>query len=405
MLLKHKHRLSPYCIPSEFGRKGALIATRSRLPIRREHLKRQPCKAQRQSQEDPQGGSSDGKRRKAIEDELRDPSNFLEYFVPRPLRLVLTGSGAVSCLIATVITGTQLLSDVKYGGGGASAPTVAINAAGCLLFAALFTADQRAADTRIARRDEVRKAQVSIGDREVYVNKEGERMSRLKEVNSDWIIRRLERWGQRDGMPFIGPQKGALLQQLVRERQPRQVVEVGTMCGYSALLIAQAMGPGRQLISIEADWKWALAAKRFVWQGTQGDKSSKPAQQRCAHVDVWFGNALKQIPEQFRGRPSIDMLFLDGTPSETLQYLKAAEPFLAEGATVVADNAGVFANGGMKPYLEYVRSDSKYSSELVKCKLEWRDDVEDGMEVSQYRGVLGSRQLERPELVQKVGEA
>ena len=44
---------------------------------------------------------------------------------------------------------------------------------------------------------QVRKAQVSIGDREVYVNEEGERMSRLKEVNSDWIIRRLERWGQR----------------------------------------------------------------------------------------------------------------------------------------------------------------------------------------------------------------
>lgn len=77
-------------------------------------------------------------------------------------------------------------------------------------------------------------------------------------------------------MPFIGPQKGALLQRLVRERQPRVVVEVGTMCGYSALLIAQAMGPGRQLVSIEADWKWALAAKRFVWQATQGDKSSKP---------------------------------------------------------------------------------------------------------------------------------
>ena len=29
------------------------------------------------------------------------------------------------------------------------------------------------------------------------MNEEGERMSRLKEVNSDWIIRRLERWGQR----------------------------------------------------------------------------------------------------------------------------------------------------------------------------------------------------------------
>ncbi len=129
------------------------------------------------------------------------------------------------------------------------------------------------------------------------------------------------------------------------------------------------------------------------------------AQQRCADVDVWFGDALKQIPKQFRGRPPIDMLFLDGTPSETLQYLKAAEPFLAEGATVVADNAGVFANGGMKPYLEYVRCNSKYTSELVKCKLEWRDDVEDGIEVSQYQGTFGSRQLERPELVPKAGDA
>ena len=87
-------------------------------------------------------------------------------------------------------------------------------------------------------------------------------------------------WGRvcgavQDGMPFIGPQKGALLQGLVRERRPRHVVEVGTMCGYSALLLAQALGPGRQLITIEADWKWALAAKRFVWQATQGDKSSK----------------------------------------------------------------------------------------------------------------------------------
>ena len=108
------------------------------------------------------------------------------------------------------------------------------------------------------------------------------------------------------------------------------------------------------------------------------------ADQRCARVDVWFGNAIDKIPQQFGSRPPIDMLFLDGTPKETLAYLKAAEPFLAEGATVVADNAEIFAEGGMKHYLEYVRSDDKYMSELVKCKLEWNDGVEDGLEVSQY---------------------
>lgn len=172
-------------------------------------------------------------------------------------------------------------------------------------------------------------------------------MSRLKEVNSDWILRRLESWGQRvsllvlqqhglehilfplsssshssplpcrtqllpyglvlllcpcnqtlvtataragmtetvapaqERMPFIGPKKGALLRELIREHKPRQAVEVGSMCGYSALVMAQAMGPGARLISIEADWKWALAAKRFVWQATQGDKSSKPVRVLC----------------------------------------------------------------------------------------------------------------------------
>ena len=45
--------------------------------------------------------------------------------------------------------------DLRYGGSGDGIPTVAINAAGGLLFAALFTADQRAADTRISRRDKV----------------------------------------------------------------------------------------------------------------------------------------------------------------------------------------------------------------------------------------------------------
>ncbi len=79
-----------------------------------------------------------------------------------------------------------------------------------------------------------------------------------------------------DRMPFIGPEKGALLQRIIRERQPRQVVEVGSMAGYSALTMAQALGPDGQVISLESDWKWALAAKRFVWQATQGDKSSKP---------------------------------------------------------------------------------------------------------------------------------
>jgi cephalosporin hydroxylase len=40
-------------------------------------------------------------------------------------------------------------------------------------------------------------------------------------------------------MPFLGPKKAAIVQQLVQEQQPQLAVEVGTMAGYSAIKIAQ----------------------------------------------------------------------------------------------------------------------------------------------------------------------
>lgn len=44
---------------------------------------------------------------------------------------------------------------------------------------------------------QVREAQIRLGDREVFLNEKGERMSRLKDVDDQWILRRLERWGRR----------------------------------------------------------------------------------------------------------------------------------------------------------------------------------------------------------------
>lgn len=159
-------------------------------------------------------------------------------------------------------------------------------------------------------------------------------------------------------------------------------------------------------------------------------------------VDIWLGDAVSKLPlvSAAKGRP-IDLLLLDGLPKETLQYLKAAEPYLAPGALVIADNAGVaglgwsngcaavwcalqcavcwavlhtpwpgwrtscptlallplthagmfccragvFAEGGLKDYLQYVRGSSSYSSRFIESTFEWRDDVPDGMEVSVYQ--------------------
>ena len=44
---------------------------------------------------------------------------------------------------------------------------------------------------------QVRQAQIRAGDREVYVTEEGNKMSKLKQVDDAWILRRLERWGRK----------------------------------------------------------------------------------------------------------------------------------------------------------------------------------------------------------------
>ncbi|GLC37907.1 hypothetical protein PLESTB_001503700 [Pleodorina starrii] len=331
---------------------------------------------------------AEASKRRAMEDELRDPKNFLEFFLPRPLRLAFFGASAASCLIATLLTAVRLVQSPALELAEGTAPRdLIVNLIGLATFASLYVYDQQQAQARIERRREIREAQIAFGDREVFVNDKGEKMSRLKEVNDDWILRRLERWGRRDGMPFIGPAKGAILQQLVADKRPLLVVEVGTMAGYSALLMAQALPPGGRVVSFEKDLTWLLVAKRFMWQASQGEKNAGLDTRVGDRVQVEWGDAREALPRALRGGSDrIDLLFLDGTPREYLAYLKAAEPYMAPGALVVADNAGVFAQGGLRPYLEYVRGSPAYRSELVACKLEWREDVEDGIEVSTYLG-------------------
>ena len=96
--------------------------------------------------------------------------------------------------------------------------------------------------------------------REVYYNEEGEKMSILKEVDDEWIIRRLERWGKKDNMPFLGPQKAGILQDIIRDKQPQLIVEVGGMCGYSALKMSQVLPKGAlhfTLLTLELDARFS----------------------------------------------------------------------------------------------------------------------------------------------------
>lgn len=69
------------------------------------------------------------------------------------------------------------------------------------------------------------------------------------------------------------------------------------------------------------------------------------------------------------------------------------------------DNAGVFAAGGMAPFLAYVRNDPKYKSSFIESTLEWRDDVKDGIEVAFYNMPADEAAASLPSTAAKSAEA
>ena len=174
------------------------------------------------------------------------------------------------------------------------------------------------------------------------------------------ILEEIEAMSEREFLPIIGPDKGKILADAIRKSKPKHVLEVGTLIGYSAILIGKELGADAEITTIEIHAKEAQAAKRNI------ERAGIPPR-----VDVIVGDALKVIPIL---KECFDAIFIDAEKTEYLQYLKLMEDKLHEGTVIVADNAGIFADL-MQDYLDYVRNPGKYKSKFVQVG-------EDGVEIS-----------------------
>jgi predicted O-methyltransferase YrrM len=176
----------------------------------------------------------------------------------------------------------------------------------------------------------------------------------------DEILKEIEKMTEKEFLPIIGPRKGKVLVETIRKVKPKRVLEVGTLIGYSAILMARELESEAHLTTIEIHAKEAKIARENIRKAKMQSK-----------IDVVMGDAVEVIPK-LTGK--FDMIFIDAEKREYLKYLQLVERKLREGSVIVADNAGIFADE-MRDYLDYVRSSGKYSSKYVP-------KGEDGLEVS-----------------------
>jgi predicted O-methyltransferase YrrM len=165
------------------------------------------------------------------------------------------------------------------------------------------------------------------------------------------------------GLPILGPRKGKLLADLVRRHKPRHILEVGTLIGYSAILMARELDPGARITCVEISPDNAAKARANFAEAGVADR-----------IDIVVGPGTAVIPKL---AGPFDFMFVDAHKDEYLDYLEAAEPKLTKTAVVVADNVGRFKRE-VGPFLERVRKGGGYTSET-------HDFGSDAVEVSHRR--------------------
>ena len=152
--------------------------------------------------------------------------------------------------------------------------------------------------------------------------------------DEDDVLRDMRARAEEQGLPAIQVpfELGRLLQVLVRQSHAQRVLEIGTLFGYSTVLLARALQPEGRITTLEVAPKHAeLAGANFKVAGVED------------RVDVVVGPAVDSL-RQLEGR-EFDFVFIDADKASYPVYLEHALRLTRAGATIVADN--IWRDGGV----------------------------------------------------------
>jgi predicted O-methyltransferase YrrM len=165
------------------------------------------------------------------------------------------------------------------------------------------------------------------------------------------MLKLIEELADKKSLPIVGPEKGKILVNVIREVKPKRLLEIGTLIGYSTILMGKELDDSdANIITIEIDEGEAKIAEDNIKKARIKPK-----------IEVIVGDALNVIPKL---EGEFDFVFVDAAKREYMKYLELIDEKLHKGSVLVADNAGSFADA-MKDYLKYVRSSEKYTSKFV----------------------------------------
>ena len=123
---------------------------------------------------------------------------------------------------------------------------------------------------------------------------------------------------------MVGTLEGRLLTALVAMLRPRNVLEIGTFTGYSALSMAEALPPDGRIITCDISEEHLAIARRHI-----------AASPYAGVIEIRSGPALETIatlPGPF------DLVFIDADKTSYSAYFEATLAKLAPDGVILVDN-------------------------------------------------------------------
>ncbi|MFG2885827.1 O-methyltransferase [Streptomyces sp. NPDC048297] len=136
--------------------------------------------------------------------------------------------------------------------------------------------------------------------------------------------------GEAAGLPHISvtAAQGKFLRLLAEIQGARNILEIGTLAGYSTIWMARALPADGRMISLEYDPKHAEVATRNIARA-----GLDPI------VEVRVGAALDSLPQLADENPApFDLVFIDADKANNAHYVEWALRLTRTGSVIVVDN-------------------------------------------------------------------
>ena len=148
-----------------------------------------------------------------------------------------------------------------------------------------------------------------------HIDPEGDYLYRLYRATNIQLLH---------GRMASGHLQGRLLKMLVEMVKPKNILEVGTFSGYSAICMAEGLGEGGKVYTFEINDEQEDFTRPWIEGSAVEDK-----------IEFIIGDAITEAP---RLGVTFDMAFIDGDKRTYIETYEMALGVMRQGGFIIADN-------------------------------------------------------------------